>query len=179
MKKIIGFFMAAIMVSTFLGGCGSKDNESNGSTNVDIKEIHEKVKNELGEDYFPDSEISNEQLKDQMEIDMDNVKEYIAESPMISVNIDMFIAMEAKEGKGEEVEADLNEYKEYMANNAMMYPMNIAKVSAAKVVRHGDYVFFIMLGKYDDRDDATEEEAFIFAKEEVKKVEDIINSFFK
>ena len=36
--------------------------------------------------------------------------------------------------------------------------MNMAKVNSTKVVRHGDYVFFLMLGRYDDRLEATEEE---------------------
>ena len=36
-----------------------------------------------------------------------------------------------------------------------------------------------MLGKYDDRQEATEEERLEFAKAEVKKVEDIINKFFE
>ncbi|NLC66641.1 MAG: DUF4358 domain-containing protein, partial [Clostridium sp.] len=92
---------------------------------------------------------------------------------------DMFIAVESKEDKGDLVESDLTDYRDYMVNNAVMYPMNIAKVNASKVVKYGDYVFFIMIGEYDSRDDVTEEQALIFAKEQVDKAEKIIDSFFK
>ena len=27
----------------------------------------------------------------------------------------------------------------------MQYPMNVSKIQASQVVRHGDYVFFVML----------------------------------
>ena len=66
-----------------------------------------------------------------------------------------------------------------LINDSFQYPMNIAKVNAAKIVKHGDYVFFLMLGKYDDREEASDEERLEFAKEEVGKVENIINKFFE
>lgn len=182
MKKTIGIFIFATMLTMLLGGCGTKGNNENvdsGNTDVDIKEIHAKIKKEFGEAYIPDTEIEKDVLEDVMGIDMNNVKDYIAESPMISVNVDMFIAVESKEDKGDLVESDLTDYRDYMVNNAVMYPMNIAKVNASKVVKYGDYVFFIMIGEYDSRDDVTEEQALIFAKEQVDKAEKIIDSFFK
>ena len=36
-----------------------------------------------------------------------------------------------------------------------------------------------MIGEIDSRDDVTEEEALVFAREEVDKAERIIESFFK
>lgn len=42
--------------------------------------------------------------------------------------------------------------------------MNVAKVQSAKVVRYDDYVFYVMLGGYNDENpDATEEENVKFA----------------
>lgn len=179
MKKIIGIFIFAAILTSTLVSCANNENVDKTNTDVDIKEIHKKIKEEFGENYLPDMEIEKEVLEDVIEIDMANVKEYIAESPMISVHIDMFIAIEAKEGKGDLVESDLKDYREYIIDNALMYPMNIAKVNASEVVRYGDYVFFIMIGEIDSRDDVTEEEALVFAREEVDKAERIIESFFK
>ena len=60
----------------------------------------------------------------------------------------------------------------------MQYPGNIAKVNASEVVRHGDYVFFIMLGGFDQRDGVSEEQQLEFAKNEVAEIKEVIGKFF-
>lgn len=176
MKKIIGLILAMTMMVVFVGGCAPKKTEVKV---VDLKAVHESVKESLGEDYSPNMEMTFETIESLTGIKEADVETYIAESPMISMNVDTFIAMKAKEGKGDAIEAGLEKYRKYLVEESMQYPMNLAKVNAAKVVRHGDYVFFLMLGKYDDREEATDEERLEFAKAEVQKVEDIINKFFE
>lgn len=175
MKKIFGMFLAVIMTASFLVGCTTK----NETKVVDLKEVHAAVKEALGEDYAPNRELTLEELENFTGIKKEDMESFIAESPMISVNIDTFIAIKAKEGKGDAIEAGLEKYRKFLVEDSMQYPMNIAKVNSAKVVRHGDYVFFLMLGKYDDREEATDEERLEFAKAEVQKVEDVINNFFE
>lgn len=177
MKKIIGLILAISMFSVFLVGCsGGKDT---GGKVVDLKEIHKAVKNQLGEEYTPNRELEAEELEGIVGVPVADMETYIAEAPMISVGVDTFIAIKSKEGKADEIEAGLEKHRKFLIEDSMQYPMNIAKVNASKVIRHGDYVFFVMLGAYDDRDDATEEERLEFAKEETKKVEETINGFFK
>lgn len=176
MKKIFGLFLAMIMMTSFLGGCAPKKNEVKV---VDLKEVHAAVKEALGEDYYPNRELTVEEIENLTGIKEEDMETFIAESPMISVNIDTFIAIKAKEGKGDSIEESLEKYREYLVEGSLQYPMNIAKVNSAKVVRHGDYIFFLMLGKFDDREDATDEERLEFAKAETQKVEDIINKFFE
>lgn len=176
MKKIIGIFLAMTMMVVFIGGCAPKANESKV---VDLKEVHKAVKESLGEDYYPNQEMTFEILENLTGINESDVESYIAETPMISMNVDTFIGIQAKEGKGDEIEAGLDKYKKNLVENSMQYPMNIAKVNSAKVVRHGDYVFFLMLGKFDERLEATEEEQLEFAKEEITNIEDTIDNFFK
>lgn len=175
MKKIIVIALAISMLAVFAVGCAPKTVVTN---DVDLKAIHTAVKESLGEEYIPDRDLEKEELTN-MGLNTDDMEEYIAEAPMISMNIDNFIAIKAKEGKADEIEKTLKEWRDYLIENSMQYPMNIAKVNAANVSRHGDYVFFTMLGKYDGRDDITEEQALQFAKDEVKKVEDVIAGFFK
>ncbi|WMM24486.1 DUF4358 domain-containing protein [Tissierella sp. MB52-C2] len=175
MKKIFGLFFAMIMMTTFLIGCTTKKE----AKTVDLDKIHEAVKETLGEDYAPNRELTMEEIENLTGIKEDNIEKIIAESPMISVNVDTFIGIKAKEGKGDIVEEGLDKYRKYLVEESMQYPMNIAKVNSAKVIRHEDYVFFVMLGKHDDRQEATDEERLEFAKEEVKKVEDVINKFFE
>lgn len=176
MKKIMGIFLVMTMMVVFVGGCAPKKTEEK---TVDLKEVHKAVKDSLGEDYLPNQEISFEMLENFTGIKESDIETYIAESPMISMNVDTFIAIQAKEGKGDDVESGLENYKKDLIENSMQYPMNMAKVNSTKVVRHGDYVFFLMLGRYDDRLEATEEEQMEFAKEDIKNIEDIINKFFE
>ncbi|OLS02333.1 DUF4358 domain-containing protein [Tissierella creatinophila] len=178
MKRKISILLVSVMAISFLIACTPKNNEV-GNKDVDIKAIHAKVKEELGEDYLPDTSLSLEELSDLTKVDKENVEEFIAEVPMMNVHVDTFIAIKTKDGKGEEVEKTLEEYRQYLNEESMQYPMNIAKVKSAKVVRHGDYVFFIMIGKMNEIEDQESAEALEFSEAEVKRVENIINEFFK
>lgn len=180
MKKGIGLFLAVIMIVTILGACAPKKDESEV---VDLNEIHSAVKESLGEDgYFPNREMTIEELEDLMGLNQSDIESYVGEGPMMSVSIDTFLAIKAKEGKADAVEASLQEYRTFLVEDSMQYPMNLAKVNASKVVRYGDYVFFLMLGGVDpnmDNEDTTDEDRLEFAKGEIQKVEEAINKFFK
>lgn len=141
-----------------------------------IRDVHNIIKNTYGEHYYPNVEVPKEALTDLYGLNVDDIEEYIAEQPMISANIDTFIAIKAKEGKGESVAAALSSYKENLVNG-MMYPSNMPKAQAAQVVRHGDYVFLVMLGAAGELE-ADEETQNKFAKEQVAKGVSAINSYF-
>ena len=69
---------------------------------------------------------------------------------------------------------------DYVVDNSINYPMNVAKVQSAKVVRYDDYVFYVMLGGYNDENpDATEEENVKFAQDQIQLGLDTIASFFE
>ena len=77
-------------------------------------------------------------------------EEAIAEISMMSVHVDTFVAIKAKEGQADAVEQKLTEYREYLLNDTLQYPMNIPKIQASQVVREGDYVFFVQLGHVEN-----------------------------
>ena len=142
-----------------------------------ISEIHKIIKNTYGEDYRPNTEIPQDALTSLFGINLSDVEEFIAEQPMISANIDTFIAIRAKAGKGSAIETALLNYKTSITEGAMMYPSNIPKAQAAQVVRHGDYVFLVMLGAAGEME-ADEATQLSFAKEQVKKGVNAINNYF-
>ena len=118
-------------------------------------------------------------MKELFGINSDLYDSFIAEGPMISVHVDTFVAVKAKEGKGEEVAQHLNDYRDSQLNGAMQYPMNLPKIEASQVVRHGDYVFFVMLGTPSEEAEAQGEEAALeSAKENTQIAIDIIDGFF-
>lgn len=147
---------------------------------VSLSNIHEAVKDAYGEGYIPSMTFDETMMEEIFGVKKDLYEEYIAEGPMISAHVDTFAAVHAKEGKGADVEAALKAYRDKQVNDSLQYPMNIAKVQASQVIRHGDYVFFVMLGTLDaGSEDQDEETALKLAKEANQIGIDIIDGFFK
>ncbi len=176
MKRILSFLILVVMVGTFLVGCSSPKEDIK---NVRLEDLVNKIKEEMGESYYPNREMEMEEIEEIIGLSKDDIEEFIAEGPMMSVSVDTLMAFKAKEGKGSTIQEGLDTYRDSLVNDSLQYPMNLAKIEASKVVAHGDYVFFIMVGEMDDRDEASDEERLEFAASEVSKVEGIIGGFFK
>ena len=145
----------------------------------DLEKAVTAVKTEFGEFYGPSQDITAQQLDEVMGIDPTWVKDFVAEGPMFSMSVDTFIAVLVEGDHVDDVKEALEAYKLYQETEAFQYPMNMAKVKASEVVVRGNLVFFVMLGKYDDRTEATEEEYLTFAKNEVKRAVDAIDEALK
>lgn len=172
-KKLLALILLGATLLVLLAGC-------NKTPDLDLTEILDAVKEELGEDYIPVRPIDLEEIENFTGVTSAMVKDFVAEGPMMSMHVDTFMGFRAEKGKGKDVAAKLNEYRTYLVEESLQYPMNISKVEASKVVQEGDYVFFIMLGAFGDPDvDAGSKEAAEFAQGEVARVEAVIESFFK
>ena len=78
-----------------------------------------------------------------------------------------------------EVEAALKAFYENDKANLAWYPQNAAKTEAAKIIAHGDYVFYIILGNNPAIDaELSEADALAFAEAQIKKAVDVINAAF-
>ena len=165
---------------------GSEDeggsNEGEGGSSADeegaTQKILDAIKEAYGDDYAPNSEIPEELLSGMYGLDPDTYTEVAGEMPMISTSVDTVIIVKAANGKAGDVKAALESYRDYLINESLQYPMNVAKVNATKVVANGDYVAFLLLGAYDDRDDASDSERAEFAEEQVQKGVDAFNAYF-
>lgn len=145
-----------------------------------LKEAYDAVKSLFGDDYLPNMPYDETYISEQFMLNKDMYKQIVAEGPMISVNVDTFIGVEAAEGKAEDVEKALNEYRQKLADDTMQYPMNIGKVKGAKVARYGDYVFFVMLGvANDDVMDMDEAGQLEYFQNENQKALDAISAVVK
>lgn len=155
MKKRLFSALCAVTLSLMvLVSCGSK----NDTPKVELSDVCTAVRDAYGEDYVG-VEQSEEMIEQVLKIDKDLYDEIYFEMPMISVQPDRFVAVKAKDGKGEEVEKKLNEYRDSLLQEGMQYPMNLPLAQASQVVRYGDYVFFVLLGEIpmdiiDSGDDA-------------------------
>lgn len=167
-----------ILVLLVLAGCSQKQPGPNTSTVV-LETVHEAVKKEYGEDYLAEASMDSTDFVEQVGVSKDLIDSMIAETAMMSFNIDRYFSIRTIPGKGAEVETILSEYLKNNIQEGFLYPMNLPKAKAGEVFRHGDDVYLIVLGKNDDRDEATPEERITFARNEVARGRTIIDNFYK
>ena len=175
---------AALVLSTGMTGCGAGKAqepaaEQTEAVTVDLEEIRQAVQDAYGESYIPSAPYDAETFAALFGITEDMYETYVAEGPMISVHVDTFAAVEAKEGQADAVEQAFADYREAQLTQAAQYPMNLPKIEASQVVRHGNYVFFVMLGTPSAEAEMEGEEAALeSAREQNQIAVDVIDSFF-
>ncbi|MBP3352362.1 MAG: DUF4358 domain-containing protein [Lachnospiraceae bacterium] len=111
----------------------------------ELKNIRQALVEVLGENYWPNTEISAEYLED-YGLTGDMYEDFYGEMPMISTNVDTIIVVKAKEGQVPAVEEVLNNYRDNLVNDTMQYPMNVGKIQASRIETFGNYVCFAQLG---------------------------------
>jgi hypothetical protein len=176
MKKLLKFLVLSTVLLSLLTACAQNNTTP---TTIELSEVVEAIKEELGEDYYPNREMTFEEIQDFTGLSKDAIEVFIGEAPMMSIGVDTLIAIKATPGNGPTVYEGLEKYRTYLVEESFQYPMNMAKVNAAKAVQYGDYAFFIMLGGYNDAiEDSESDEAREFAEAEVAKVQEVISGFF-
>lgn len=112
---------------------------------VDVATIKQAVVDVLGENYWPNTEMSPEFLED-FGLTEDMYLSFLGEMPLISANVDTLIVIQAKPESVEDVETVLNNYRENLVNDTMQYPANVGKIQASRIATFGNYVCFVQLG---------------------------------
>jgi len=161
MKKLFVMMMVSLIL---LSGCTKKA----AYDSADLDAAVDAVKDAYGEFYGPSNPIDATMLEDIMKVKADDVVDFYAEGPLMSMSVDTLIVVIAKDDKIETVKKALEDYKYYLEHDAFNYPMNMAKVSASQVVVKGNVVALVLLGKYDDRIEATDEQRAEFAQQQVQ-----------
>lgn len=187
--KVTLLVLAAVASMNLLTGCksgtadtpaGTESQTEQWKTDVDLADVLEAVKQAYGDDYIPSMDYDEQAMKDLFGISEDQYEAFFAQGPMISVNVDTLIGVQAKEGQADAVEQALEDYRKTLIEDSMQYPMNMVKVHASEVVRYGDYVFFVMLGTPDmEAEEQGEEAALESAKQNNQIGVDAIQGCFR
>ena len=193
-KKILTLLLVTALGVTVLTGCSSNietlpnkeqsnavesDKNTNVTTEETIEVIHNAVVEAYGDNYLAETSLSKEELNEKFGLSEDMYKDAVADIPAMSVHVDTFVAVEAKEGKANEVFETLQKYRKTLVEDTFMYPMNVMKVQASKVYQYGNYVFFTMLGEIDDSlEEDSEALAYYESQNDIAKkvIEDILDT---
>lgn len=141
-----------------------------------LSSVFDRVKEELGNDYFPDTSIDSETLESLYGITPDMYESYYAEAPMISVNSDELLGFKTTEESKDSLIDALNSYMETQKSNTMQYPTNLAEIPAMQIVDNGMYVFLVAtFGDVTEAEEQGDEAIFDKASKTVNKTISIIN----
>lgn len=187
MKRILSVLCALILTMSLFAGCSNntgEDGEIIDSSSAPAKvysldEAFNAVKDAYGEDYLPSMDLDETFLSETMGLDMENIEEFKAQGPMISAHVDTFVAVKAKPDTADTVSQEMDNYRNDLYDNSINYPMNMPKIAASEVVTHGDYVFFLMLGKINDDANATEADLEKFYAEQTAIGKDALKKYFE
>ena len=159
------FILAFIIgLSLFTGGCaqnsssGSEEKSSERdavntlqfgtkySVKAEVNDLRDLVAGLLGENYWPDTLFSGEELSERTGISEEMYDSFLAEYQHTGAGIDRMILIEAKEDQIENIENYLNEYRDVLLQIYEQQPQNKAKVFASRIETIDRYVCFVQLG---------------------------------
>lgn len=109
-------------------------------------ELKEAVVNMIGDNYWPDTLLTAEELAERTGISENMYDSFMAEYQHSKAGIDMMILVEAKEDSIEDVEKYLNEYRELLLKIYENQPQNEAKIFASRIETIQNYVCYVQLG---------------------------------
>lgn len=111
-----------------------------------MMELKEAVADMIGENYWPDTLLSGEELAERTGISENMYNNFMAEYQRAEAGIDMMILIEAKEDSIPDVEKYLNDYRELLLKIYENQPINEAKVFASRIETIQNYVCYVQLG---------------------------------
>lgn len=111
-----------------------------------MSELKGEVKNLLGDKYWPEVNLSAEELEKLTGINEDMYVDYLAERQILDAHIDTMIIIRAKEDYVGDIESALENYRSSVIEQNRNYPQNLSKAQASRLETIDDFVCFVQLG---------------------------------
>lgn len=140
-----------------------------------MDELRDAVIVMMGENYWPDTLLNNEELAERTGISDNMYEDFLAEYQHTEAGIDMMILIDAKEDEIPVIENYLNEYRELLLRIYEQQPQNKAKVEASRIEVIDHYICYVQLGADISDLEAQGEEAMIsYCQQENEKALDLM-----
>lgn len=111
-----------------------------------LPQLKDKVEDLLGDAYWPEVNLSAEELDNLTGIDADMYVDFLAERQVMDAHIDMLIVIHAKEDYVGKIEQAIEDYRSSVIEANKNHPQNLAKAQASRMETIDDYVCFVQLG---------------------------------
>lgn len=111
-----------------------------------LSELKEEVKELLGDNYWPEVDLSTAELEKLTGITENMYVEFLAERQVLGAHIDTMIIIHAKEDYVGDIERSLEAYRSNIIEQNRNYPQNLSKAKASRMETINNYVCFVQLG---------------------------------
>lgn len=113
---------------------------------IPLTELKENVKDLLGDNYWPEVDLTKEELASKTGITEDMYVDFLAEKQVLDAHIDTMIIVQAKEAYVGTVEQALEDYRTAIIEENRDHPQNLGKAKASRMETIDNYVCFVLLG---------------------------------
>lgn len=113
---------------------------------VTLTQLKDSVKELMGDQYWPEVDLTKEELEQKTGITEDMYVDFLAEKQVMDAHIDTMIIIHAKEAQVGAIEAALEQYREKLIEENRSYPQNLCKAEASRMETIENYVCFVQLG---------------------------------
>ena len=154
---------------------GSNPGEESVSIYIPMSKIKNEVVNILGENYWPDKQLTVAELRTETGITEEMYDDFLAEKMNIETDIDIMIILKAKAEYLPEIEKMLNAYRDSLLVKYRERPQELGKVQVSRIEVIEPYICFVQLGA--DTEAAIEkgdEEVIALCQQENERAVDII-----
>ena len=111
-----------------------------------LVELEGEVKELLGDNYWPEVNLSAAELEKLTGITEDMYVEFLAERQILDAHIDTMIIIHAKEDYVGAIEQAIETYRSGLIEQNKNYPQNLSKARASRIETINDYICFVQLG---------------------------------
>lgn len=111
-----------------------------------LPQLKDKVEDLLGDAYWPEVNLSAEELERLTGIDGNMYVDFLAERQVMDAHIDMLVVIHAKEDYVGQIEQAIEEYRSSIVEANKNHPQNLAKAQASRMETIDDYICFVQLG---------------------------------
>lgn len=111
-----------------------------------LLELEKEVKDLLGDNYWPEVNLSKAELEKLTGITEDMYVDFLAERQALDAHIDTLIIIHAKEDYVGTIEEAIETYRSALIEQNKNYPQNLSKARASRIETIDDYICFVLLG---------------------------------
>lgn len=113
---------------------------------IPLTELKDNVKELLGDNYWPEVDLTEEELAQKTGITEEMYVDFLAEKQVLDAHIDTMIIIQAKEAYVGAVEQALENYRSAIIEENRDHPQNLGKAMASRMETIDNYVCFVQLG---------------------------------
>lgn len=113
---------------------------------IPLTKMKEDVKELLGDNYWPEVNLTEQELAQRIGIMEDMYIDFLAEKQVLDAHIDTMIIIQAKEACVGAVEQALEDYRLTVIEENRNHPQNLGKAKASRMETIDNYVCFVQLG---------------------------------